>query len=237
MVSRRRFLRSLTASLLAAPLAAEAQPSPKCARLGILAPTSTRLPHYASFRQALWDLGYQNEVTLSIEERAVEGKAGRLSNLAVELVRGNVDLILASGLEATLRAARQATSTIPIIIVAIDYDPIALGYIASLSRPGGNVTSVFLQQLELTTKRFELLKEAVPSVARVLSSGMPFLPTNGRWFRPQRRPLVFRYGPSNCATLRTISNGHLRSRERSQHQRPPRPRSPGRRHSLSQPGR
>ena len=166
-MDRRTFIGTLTGSLLAAPLAAEAQPSPKRARLGILAPLSTRLPQYASFRHALWDLGYQNEVTLSIEERAAEGKAERLSTLAAELVRGNVDVILASGPEATLRAARQATSTIPIVMIAIDYDPVALGYVASLSKPGGNVTGVFFQQLELTTKRLELLKEAVPTIARV----------------------------------------------------------------------
>ena len=165
-MDRRAFLAGATA-LLAAPLAAEAQPSPKRTRLGILALRSTRLPQYALFRQALWDLGYQSEVTLSIEERAADGKAERLPNLAVELVRSNVDVILASGPEATLQAARQATSTIPIVMVAIDYDPVALGYVASLSRPGGNVTGLFFQQLELTAKRLELLKEAVPSVARV----------------------------------------------------------------------
>jgi len=165
-VDRRRFLQAVSAGLLAAPLA-EAQSSAKRARLGILAPTSTSLPQYASFRQALWDLGYQNEVTLSIEERAAQGRAERLSNLAVELVRGNVDVILAAGPEATIRAARQATSTIPIVMIAIDYDPVARGYIASLSRPGGNITGVFLQQLELTTKRLELLKAAIPGIDRV----------------------------------------------------------------------
>jgi putative ABC transport system substrate-binding protein len=166
VIDRRSFLAG-AAGLLAVPPAAGAQPSPKRTRLGILAPLSTRLPQYASFRQALSDLGYQNEVTLSIEERAADGKAERLPNLAVELVRSNVDVILASGPEATLRAARQATSTIPIVMVAIDYDPVALGYVASLSRPGGNVTGLFFQQLELTAKRLELLKEAVPSIARV----------------------------------------------------------------------
>ena len=166
-MDRRRFLLTSLAGTFVAPLAAQAQPSPKRARLGILAPTSTRLPQYATFRQALWDLGYQNEVTLHIEERAAEGKAERLPNLAVELVRGNVDVILAAGPEATLRAARQATSTIPIVMVAIDYDPVALGYVASLSRPGSTVTGVFLQQLELTSKRLELLKEAVPGIGRV----------------------------------------------------------------------
>lgn len=88
-IGRRAFIGGVVGSL-AAPLAVKAQPSPKQARLGILAPTSTRLPQYASFRQALWDLGYQNEVTLRIEERAAEGKAERLPDLAMELVRGTM---------------------------------------------------------------------------------------------------------------------------------------------------
>jgi putative ABC transport system substrate-binding protein len=154
-------------SILAAALAAEAQPQPKPARLGILAPISTRLPQYSALRQALRDLGYQEGWNLVIEERAAEGKADRLAELAVDLVRRNVDVILAPGPEATLRAARQATRTIPIVMVAIDYDPMALGYVASLARPGGNITGVFLQQLELTAKRLELLKESLPGMSQV----------------------------------------------------------------------
>jgi len=153
--------------LVAPALAAGGQPPPKPARIGILAPASTRLPQYAAFRQVLRDLGYREGETLAIEERAAEGKAERLPELAADLVRRNVDVILAPGPEATLRAARQATSTIPIVMIAVDYDPIALGYVAGLPRPGGNITGVFLQQLELTAKRLELLKEALPGVSRV----------------------------------------------------------------------
>jgi putative tryptophan/tyrosine transport system substrate-binding protein len=142
-MERRHVLLTSLAGAVAGPLAAEAQPLAKRARPGILAPLSTSLPQYASLRQALWGFGYQNDVTLSIEERAAEGNAERLPTLAAELVRSNVDVILAAGPEATLQAARQATSTI------------------------SNITGVFLQQLELTMQRPELLKEAVPGIARV----------------------------------------------------------------------
>ena len=78
-----------------------------------------------------------------------------------------MDLIVASGPEVTLQAARKATTTVPIVIAAVDFDPIARGYIASLAKPGGNVTGVFLRQIELTSKRIQLLKDALPSVTRI----------------------------------------------------------------------
>jgi ABC-type uncharacterized transport system substrate-binding protein len=92
-----------------------------------------------------------------LEIRSAEGKLDRLPLLAVELVRAGVDVIVAGGGEAPLRAALQATNTIPIVAIAVDYDPIASGLVSSLARPGGNITGVFLQQLELTAKRLELL--------------------------------------------------------------------------------
>jgi ABC-type uncharacterized transport system substrate-binding protein len=91
----------------------------------------------------------------------------RLANLAAELVRLPVDVMVAAGPEVTLQAARQATSTLPIVMVAMNYDPLARGYIDGLARPGGNMTGVFFLQLELTAKRLELLKEALPQLTRV----------------------------------------------------------------------
>ena len=87
--------------------------------------------------------------------------------MAAELIRLDIDLLVAGGSEATARAARQVAGTRPIVIVAIDYDPIALGYVVSLAGPGGNITGVFLQQIELTGKRVELLGEALPKLRRV----------------------------------------------------------------------
>ncbi len=158
---------AVVAMMTAAVVASHAQESPKRPRIGILAPTSTRLPQYTALRQALRDLGYEQGRNLVVEERAAEGRTDRLAEFAHDLVRHNVDVILAPGPEATLRAARQATRTIPIVMMAVDYDPMALGYVASLARPGGNVTGVFLQQLELSAKRLELLKESMPGVSRV----------------------------------------------------------------------
>ena len=86
---------------------------------------------------------------------------------AIELVRLHVDMLVAMGPEATLRAARGATDTLPIVMLARDYDPLALGYVAGLARPGGNITGMVQLPLELTAKRLELLKEALPTVARV----------------------------------------------------------------------
>jgi putative ABC transport system substrate-binding protein len=104
---------------------------------------------------------------LRMEFRTAEGQLTRLPALAAELVRLPVDVLVAIGPEAVLRAARDATSMIPIVMAALDYDPIALGYIAGLPRPGGNITGVVLQQLEVTGKRLALLKEALPQLTRI----------------------------------------------------------------------
>ena len=164
-MDRRVFMGALAGGLLAAPLAAEAQPAGKVWRVGILVSANPRV--YDGFADELRKLGYIDGQNLALEFRNAEGNVERLPSLAVELVHLGVDVILAGGTEASLRAARQATTTIPVVMVAIDYDPLALGYIASLARPGGNITGVFLQQLELTAKRIELLKATFPKLTRV----------------------------------------------------------------------
>src|SRR5262249_24880229 len=98
--------------------------------------------------------------------RDAEGDVDRLPDLAADLVRLDVNVIVTATAPAT-RAAMRATTTIPILMVAINYDPIALGYIDSLARPGANVTGLFFQHLELAAKRFGLFKEMLPSVGRV----------------------------------------------------------------------
>jgi putative tryptophan/tyrosine transport system substrate-binding protein len=164
-MDRRTFLAGTGAVLLAAPLVAEAQQAGNVGRVGILVSANPRV--YDGFADELRKLGYIDGQNLALEFRNAEGNLERLPTLAVELVHLGVDVILAGGTEASLRAARQATTTIPVVMVAIDYDPLALGYIASLARPGGNVTGVFLQQLELTAKRIELLKATFPKLTRV----------------------------------------------------------------------
>jgi putative ABC transport system substrate-binding protein len=158
---------TLVLAVLVAPLAANAQPSGKVFRVGVLRPISPGPPTQQAFKQRLQELGYVEGQNLALEVRAAEGQLDRLPGLAAELVRLNVDVIVATGPEATLRAARGATDMIPIVMLARDYDPIALGYVAGLARPGGNITGVVQQALELTAKRLELLKEALPTVTRV----------------------------------------------------------------------
>ena len=99
-----------------------------------------------------------------------------MPELAAEIVRLDPDIIIATGPEAVLRAVSSATSSIPILMVAADYDPVALGFVASLARPGGNVTGVSLQQIELTAKRVELLREAVPGVIDIAVFSDGFTP-------------------------------------------------------------
>jgi ABC-type uncharacterized transport system substrate-binding protein len=159
----------LALGLLCALLtAAEAQQAKKVFRVGVLSIINLRsAPQFVAFVQRLQDLGYVEGQNVAFEFRNAEGQAERLADLAAELVRLQVDVIVAPGPEATLQAARQATSTIPTVMLAINYDPIARGYINGLARPGGNITGVFFLQLELTAKRLELLKEALPQVTRV----------------------------------------------------------------------
>jgi putative ABC transport system substrate-binding protein len=168
-VDRRAFLATLGGGLLAAPLGAEGQPAGKVVRIGAVSAGAPRSsPHWVAFAQPLSELGYVEGRNVSIEFRSAEGKPERFPDLMSGLVRLGVDVILPVGPEASLRAAQQATTTVPIVVVAIDYDPIARGYVGGLARPGGNTTGLFLRQPELTPKRLELLKELVPAVRRVV---------------------------------------------------------------------
>src|SRR5215510_2318845 len=159
---------TLALGIFAVPLGADAQRSGKVVRVGMLI---TGQPRSASFVQAfehhLRELGYVEGQNLVFEFRTAEGRAERLPALAVALLQRNLDVLVAVGAEAPLRAARDVTHTIPIVMLAIDFDPIARGYIAGLPRPGGNITGLFFQQLELTGKRLELLKDVLPRLARV----------------------------------------------------------------------
>jgi putative ABC transport system substrate-binding protein len=142
-----------------------AQGGDKVFRIGAVSAGAGRAaPHWAAFDRRLAELGYVEGKNVAVDFRNAEGDPARLPKLMAELVRSGVDLLFAPGPEASLKAARDASKTIPIVVVAIDYDPIARGYMSSLSRPGGNITGVFLRQIELTAKRFELLKEMVPNL-------------------------------------------------------------------------
>lgn len=159
---------TLTLGLLAAPLTAEAQQPAALPRIGYLRGGSPAdaVRHGAVLRQGLQDLGYLEGQHLTIETRTAEGHYDRLPNLAAELVRLPVDVLVAAGAPA-IRAAKNATSTIP-IVMASTFDPVGEGLVTSLARPGGNVTGVALGTGEhFAGKWVELLKEAVPQVSRV----------------------------------------------------------------------
>jgi putative ABC transport system substrate-binding protein len=167
-VNRRVFLGTWAGCLLAAPLTARAQQPAKVYRIGAISAGAPRSsPHWVSFAQRLGELGYVEGRNIAIEFRTADGRPERFPALMADLVRSGVDLLLPVGPEASLRAAKEATSALPIVVVAIDYDPIARGYVGSLARPGGNITGMFLRQPELTPKRIELLREVLPAVRRV----------------------------------------------------------------------
>ena len=167
MIARRTLLAGTGAVLLATPLAAEAQQASGLRRIGYLGSSSPSLePTYVeAFRGQLRVLGYIEGQHIAIEYRWAEGRADRLPNLAAELVRLDPVVIVTTGTPGTL-AAMQATKTIP-IVMASSVDPVRSGIVASLARPGGNVTGFTILGPELEGKRMELLKRAVPRLSRV----------------------------------------------------------------------
>jgi putative ABC transport system substrate-binding protein len=165
-MDRRRFLLTSLAGALAVPLAAVAQPAAKIARIGYLTANIAVGSHLRdAFLQGLRDLGYVEGRNVVIEYRSAEGALERLPALAAELVALKVDVIVASANLAAL-AAKQATRTLPIVFTAVG-DPVTSGLVASLSRPGGNVTGLSQLAPELVGKCLEQLKQAVPGVSRV----------------------------------------------------------------------
>ena len=165
-MDRRTFLGTIAGSLLAAPLAAEAQTAAKVARIGWLGNSPAASPHLdEAFRQGLRDLDYVEGRNVVIEYRWAEGKFERLPALAAELVALKVDVILAGTVLAAV-AAKQAIRTIPIVFAAVA-DPLGSGLVTSLARPGGNVTGLSVLSPELVGKRLEQLKQALPGVSRV----------------------------------------------------------------------
>jgi putative tryptophan/tyrosine transport system substrate-binding protein len=155
----------LVVAALAAPLAAEAQPAGKNPRIGILRPGSPPDPLLEAFRQGLRELGYDEGRNISLEYRWAEGRDDRLPGLAADLVRLKVDVIVAGA--GAVEAAKQATQVIPIVMPIGAGDAVRLGFVASLARPGGNVTGLTSLSDDLPGKWIELLKETVPRVSRV----------------------------------------------------------------------
>ena len=165
---RREFITLLGSAAAAWPLAVRAQQAAKVPRVGVLSPGNP--PPGDAFRQRerfearLNELGWKPGSNIVVEYRYAEGKLERLPTLAADLVRIPVDVIVARGL--TIGAAHQATTTIPIVMAA-DPDPVRSGFVASLARPGGNITGLSTQALETEPKQLELLRNALPSLERV----------------------------------------------------------------------
>jgi putative tryptophan/tyrosine transport system substrate-binding protein len=145
---------------------AEAQPAKKVPRIGYLVAgsSSSEAPRLKAFREGLRQLGYVEGQNIIIEYRYGDGRPARLPELAADLVRLNVDVIVAGG--TPIRAARDATSTLP-IVMAVSTDPVESGFVESLARPGSNITGLSSMAIELSGKRLELFKEAFPKVNRL----------------------------------------------------------------------
>jgi putative ABC transport system substrate-binding protein len=164
--------------MLTVPLAAGAQQAGKVYRIGFLGHSPAAFSETTeAFRQELRDLGYVEGRNISIEYRWAEGKPERMRELAEELVRLKVDLIVVPGSIYT-EAAKRATSTIPIVFWG-HADPVATGHVTSLSRPGGNITGLSVMMTETSVKSLELFKQAVPGLARVAAIFDPATPSHG----------------------------------------------------------
>ena len=179
-MKRREFMTLLGGAAVAWPLAVRAQ-QPAIARIGFLgpAPASTYSPRVEALQAGLRDLGYVEGKNIVIEFRWAE-KVEQLPELAAELVRMNVDVIFASS-STFVEPARQATKTIPIVF-ALHADPVGVGHVASLARPGGNITGLSMLLTDLVAKELEIFKEAVPQATRI---GILWNPTT-----PSHRPAL-----------------------------------------------
>jgi len=161
---RRREFITLLGGAAASPLAARAQQSSKLIRLGVLGPPLNNPPaitQYQAFRTQLEELGFREGRNVTIDYQGVDDPRGPFI-VAAELTRAQPDLIVAIGPEAALQAVAGASGFVPVVMIAVNFDPLARGYITSLTHPGGNITGLVFQQLELAQKQVELLTQAFP---------------------------------------------------------------------------
>src|ERR1044071_1611722 len=164
-MKRRTFI-TLLGGAAAWPLAARAQQQPKMLRVGFVGMQPRDAPHYANFLKRMAELGYQEGRNFTFDYIQTPNIEGYEKNYR-ELAARKVDVFLAVGNERALRAALLGAEGKPIAFLAIDFDPLARGYVASLSRPGGNVTGIFVRQVELAAKRIEIAREALPRASVV----------------------------------------------------------------------
>ena len=180
-MDRRRFLLTSLAATLTAPLAAEAQQAGKVWRIGFLG--GTTVPELVeAVRQGLRELRWTEGQHFVLEYRSADSKLEKISELAADLVRRNVDVIVVAG--TALPYAKQATGNVPVVFVTAD-DPVSAGYVASFARPGGRMTGLTSLNVSLDAKRLEILKAALPGVGRV---GVLSTPTTARAASAWRLP-------------------------------------------------
>jgi putative ABC transport system substrate-binding protein len=161
-MTKRRFI-ALFGSAAVLPASIRAQQPPKSLRVGIVTIQQQTSPPYAAFAARMNELGYREGQNLSLEFVNPDADPAGIDGAVRALVRGKADVLIAP-YESAVKSALTASDTLPIVMIAIDYDPLALGYIKALGRPGRNVTGLYLQQLELAKKRVQLFKEAFPDV-------------------------------------------------------------------------
>ena len=162
---RRREFITLLGGVSMSPLAARAQQLHKMLRVGAVGLSNSRSAGlWAPIEQGLRELGYVEGQNLAVEYINLNGRIDGFGEAMQELVRRKVDVIVSLGNEISLKSALAATRTLPIVMVALDFDPLALGYVTNLARPTGNVTGVFLQQIELSAKRVQLTNDAFPEI-------------------------------------------------------------------------
>lgn len=179
-----RLALGLLAVTLLSTLLAGADPGGKVLRIGYLSPhpAAVDAPRREAFRQALEELGYRDGRNVAIDYRWAEGELDRQEELAAELIRLKVDVIVAAGGHRTVRAARKATASVP-IVMTFGPDPAAAGLVASLGRPGGNVTGLYTLTAELGSRRLEVLREIVPGLHRVGVLWNPAVPERAEEFK------------------------------------------------------
>src|SRR2546430_6012154 len=175
-LERRAFIAMISGSLLAAPLAAGAQPAGKVYRIGFLRAGQPPETYLEGFQQGLQERGYIYGQNVLVEFRVTDGSIDQLPRLAEELVRLRVNLILASAGPAAL-AVKRATTSVPIVFVGV-VEPVELGLVPSLGRPGGNITGLTTTSGDFAGKRLELLRTIVPRLGRVAVLWHPANPTN-----------------------------------------------------------
>ena len=207
---RRKFLLAAGA-LLTAPLAARAQPAGRIHRIGFLRRTAPEPADFEAFRQGLRELGYSETRNVVIEQRYAQGAAERLPALAAELIRLNPDVIVVDGTTTAL-AVKAATTSIPVVFVLAS-DPVSNGLVASLARPGGNLTGLTVSVgYELGGKRVELLKSAVPNLSRLAVLGNPTNSITAPFLRDAERvarALGLEFRAFEASRPEDLENGYL----------------------------